>query len=169
MKLSLRMTNLLASLSIIFLVFTAFYLQEYKGIFPCPLCLLQRGVFFLLAGFFLLGTLQRKGNWFTLFLMLSAALCSSLGLLLAGRQVWLQHIPSALKGDCAASLQYLLQVLPITSAIEKIWQGGTECALVTWKLFSLSLAEWSLICFVFYLILSFCQIFKICLKDKLRR
>jgi disulfide bond formation protein DsbB len=45
-------------------------------------------------------------------------------------------------------LSYMLDRFPLSNALEKIFRGSGECAEVSWRLFGLSIAEWSLVWFV---------------------
>ena len=57
--------------------------------------------------------------------------------MIAGRQVWLQHLPPELVPECGPGLDYMLNVFPLSDAIKMVLTGSGECA-----------AEWSLIMFV---------------------
>lgn len=135
------------------------YYLEATGFTPCPLCILQRytlillGVIFLLASIF---ALRKLSIYFFSFL---ATIVSLLGIGLSGRQVWLQHSPN-LQESCGASLQYMLQVFPIKRVLQEVFAGSAECTVKGWEFLSLSLAEWSLICFSLLLIVSISQIFR---------
>ncbi len=131
----------------ILLLGITFFLQQYDGFIPCPLCILQRITLCLLGILFFTGSLFSFKKTGAIFLGLLTSLVALLGTLLSGRQVWLQHIPSQTNADCGASLQYLIHVLPFDQIMAKILQGTSECAQKGWDFLSLSLAEWSLICF----------------------
>ncbi len=79
-----------------------------------------------------------------------------LGIFLAGRQVWLQHFPSPDNSECGVSIQYLMQVLPMNQVLEKIFAGSTECSQRGWEFLHLNMAEWALIWFVGFFILTLC-------------
>jgi protein dithiol:quinone oxidoreductase len=49
---------------------------------------------------------------------------------------------------CGPGLSYMLERFPLFDAFEKIFRGSGECAEVGWRLFGLSIAEWSLVWFV---------------------
>jgi len=136
---------------------TSYYLENYLGIMPCALCILQRFVMIILAVVFLLGfILYLSRRWHHIFDSL-AIFFSGLGILLAGRQVWLQTLPPLQNTDCGVSLNYLLQVMPWDQALRKIFQGSAECSLVTWQFLHLSLAQWSLIAFAMFFVISIIQ------------
>jgi disulfide bond formation protein DsbB len=133
---------------------TSLYFQYVDGILPCPLCTLQRITFVLLGSVFLAGLLlpnKRRGRFITNTLATFIAL---IGIGLAGRQVWLQHFPSANSNECGVSLQYMMQVLPLQEVVQKIFQGTAECTQRGWEFLSLNMAEWALICFSGFFLLS---------------
>ena len=68
--------------------------------------------------------------------------------MIAGRQVWLQHLPPELVPECGPGLDYMLNVFPLSDAIKMVLTGSGECAEVKWRFITLSIAEWSLIMFV---------------------
>ena len=160
MTASSRKANLLAFLVVILLLGVTYYLQYYAGFVPCPLCLLQRFTMMGLGLIFFIGTIfffQRTGK---IILSVIAYIYALIGVLLAGRQVWLQHMPTAISGtDCSASLEYMMQALPITQVMQKIFSGSAECSLVDWRFLHLSLAEWALLSFLAFLFFTACQFF----------
>ncbi len=151
---------LLAFIFIAILLGIAAYLQLYKGINPCPLCTVQRVIMGILSISFLLGIALGRNRIGQILIGLLSALISITGIIFAGRQVWLQHVPSAVpnSSNCEASLGYMLHVLPCTEVIAKVFQGGPVCAKVDWQCFTLSLAEWSFCAFIFFFVFSLWQL-----------
>lgn len=145
------------------LLVLSFYLQMH-GMVPCALCLFQRVILGLLGVIFFVGMLVKFKRMGHILAAVSTLIIASLGMLLAGRQTWLQHYPSQQAGECAASLQYMLQVLPLNEVIQKVLQGSTECTEVAWSFIGLSLAEWSLICFVAFFLFGVYQLFRALLR-----
>jgi len=130
------------------LLLGTYYLQNVEGFIPCPLCILQRFILVILGFLCLVGAIfvfKKLGN---IFLSLFTSLFALIGILLSGRQVWLQQIPVDKNAECGASLQYLMHVLPFKELITKIFQGSSECAQKGWQFLHLSLASWSCICFI---------------------
>lgn len=151
---SIRLAYLLGLIVVSFLLLTSVYLQFMDGIMPCPLCSLQRVTFALLGIFFLIGVLLHTKFWARLLIDTLIALCSILGILLSGRQVWLQHFSSGENGECGVSLQYMAQVLPWNELMQKILEGSAECSKRGWEFLHLNLAEWSLIWFILFAFLA---------------
>ena len=80
------------------------------------------------------------------------------GILLSGRQVWLQHVPPSSLGECGASLTYMFQTLPVMKVINHVWTGGIECSQQGWTFMYLSLAEWSLLGFLGFFVFAVLQL-----------
>ena len=125
-----------------------YYLQYVQGLEPCPLCMVQRGFFYLLIATFVVAALhapRRVGAWiYTAFVVLFAAG----GAATAGRQVWLQHLPADKVPQCGPDLFFMLENLPISRTLQKLIQGTGECAAVDWKFLGLSIAGWALVWFI---------------------
>lgn len=126
----------------------ALLLQHYAGLEPCPLCIFQRigvivaGVFFLLA---LAHNPGAKGQ--RIYAVLAATGVIGGGIV-AGRHVWLQHLPPEQVPDCGPGLQYMLDVFPMQEVISMVLYGSGECAKVDWAFLGISLPGWSLLVFL---------------------
>src|SRR5579863_2595626 len=116
----IRSSYIFGLIIVITLLLASFYFQIYKGMMPCPLCILQRIAFGILGILFFIGIFVYPKHGFRLTINALCGLTSLLGIFLAGRQVWLQHFPSAHTTECGVSLQYMMQVLPLNEVIRKI-------------------------------------------------
>lgn len=127
----------------------ALYTQYYQHQIPCPLCSFQRGAFALLGLVFLIGGLHgprsRGGRMVYGLLGLVPAL---IGIGIAGRHVWLQHLPADKVPACGPDLAYMMEAFPLGDVLRQVLTGSGECAEVTWRLLGLSMPEWSLLWFV---------------------
>lgn len=126
----------------------AFYVQLQDGLEPCPLCIFQRVAFAALGVVFLVGGLhapmgKARGVYGVLALLAAGA-----GIAIAGRHVWLQHLPPDQVPTCGPGLDYMLDAMPISGVIRKVLTGSGECANVDWTFLGLSMPAWSLACFV---------------------
>ncbi len=128
-----------------------YYLQFFANFKPCPLCILQRCALVAMGCVFFFGALLRLEKSGKLTLSALAYLFALLGALLAARQVWIQHLPPNTSPDCGASLEYMLQALPLLQVLQHILVGGADCSHVDWTFLGLSLAEWSLVSFCGFL------------------
>ena len=129
------------------LILYALYLQYYEYQDPCPLCLLQRVVYIVLMVVFLLGALHGPRRTGAIVYSTLLVLVSLIGAGIAGRHVWLQHLPKDKVPECGPGLSYILDRFPLVNALEKIFRGSGECAEAGWRLMGLSIAEWSLLWF----------------------
>ncbi|RDI46547.1 disulfide bond formation protein B [Aquicella lusitana] len=151
---SSRLLYFLGFVIICFLLATGFYLQYVDGIMPCPLCMLQRFCFAGLGILFFIGFFVHAKPLARYTIDALSVLVSLLGILLAGRQIWLQHFSTAENSECGVSLQYMVQALPLHEVMQKIIAGSAECTQRGWEFLYLDMAEWSLIWFIFFLLLS---------------
>jgi len=148
MSLTFRTLGLMIFLGCAGLLGFGYYLELVKGIEPCPLCLIQRA-FFALAG--LTGLIAAIHNPRTLGIRIYSALIAIFSLaggLVAGRQVWLQHLPKDQVPECGPGLEYMLQAYPFGDVLTQVFKGSGECAEAGWTFLGLSIAEWALACFV---------------------
>ena len=135
----------------------SYYLEWYQGLLPCPLCELQRLIFLALGLSFALAGCFSHRRLRAIFFSLIQMLIAAVGLLVAGRQVWLQYHPASATGSCDASIYYLFQILPFQDALLSILVGGPECAKVGWQFLHLGIPEWSLIGFLGFFLLALNQ------------
>jgi protein dithiol:quinone oxidoreductase len=122
-----------------------YFLQYVQGLDPCPLCQVQRGFYYLVGLAFLAGALH--GRFIPAYASL-ATLFALGGAVVAGRQVWLQHLPPDKVPACGPDLAFMLKNFPLSSALEKLFTGTGECAVVDWTFLGMSIAEWSLAWFL---------------------
>ena len=151
---------LIAFIAVIALLSGAAWLQFYLGVNPCPLCILQRITLGILGVLFFIGIIISRYRFGQITVGLFSVLFSVLGIVLSGRQVWLQLSPASAGANCEVSLQYMLQALPVLQVLQKILAGGAECSQIGWQFMHLSLAQWSLIAFVIFLLFSLWQLIK---------
>jgi disulfide bond formation protein DsbB len=138
---------------------TSAYLQIHDGFVPCPLCTLQRVAFVALGILFLLNILVYKITIARIFSQLLILASAAAGMVLAGRQVWLQLFHAGEEGECGVSLQYMLDVLPLNEVMAKVFAGSAECAKRGFSFLWLNMAEWSLLLFVGFFIVGLSLLF----------
>ncbi len=80
-------------------------------------------------------------------LQLLAGLFACCGSVIAGRQIYLQNLPSDQIPTCAPPMDFLMDTLPFFQAIQTILLGDGNCAEYEWR-FILNFAEWALIFFI---------------------
>lgn len=132
-----------------FLLLAWAYAIEYiYHIEPCPLCILQRILYWILGMIYLIGACHNPQTWLRYLYSMGAFFFCIMGTLLAGRQVWLQHLPIHEVPSCTAGLDRLLEIYPLLEVLKTILNSSGECAIVSFTIMGLSLAESSLLCFV---------------------
>lgn len=149
-----RFAYLLGFVTTSLLLLISLYLQFFDGFVPCPLCTLQRICFGILAILFFIGVFLHAKRWGRLFINSCAMLISILGMVLAGRQMWLQHFPTTDNSECGVGIQYMLQVLPLQEVMQKIFSGTAECTQRGWTFLALDMADWAFVWFALFLVLT---------------
>ena len=134
-----------AAAACILLLANGYYLQYFQGQEPCPLCHMQRAFYYSIAIVFLVAAVHGTG---TLAYAIIGLLLAVGGAGVAARQVWLQHLPPEQVPACGPDLFYMLENFPLGRTIEKLFTGSGQCAEVKWRFLGLSIAEWSLACFL---------------------
>ena len=122
-----------------------YYLQYFQAQDPCPLCLVQRAFYYLVLLTFAVAAVHdpRKKLGNAIYCAI-AFLWALGGAAIAGRQVWLQHLPADRVPDCGPDLYFMLENLPLARTLEKLFTGSGQCAEVNWTFLGLSIAGWSL-------------------------
>lgn len=130
------------------LMAAALYFQYVEHIEPCPLCIFQR-VFVILTGLVLLaGALHNPRGWGRRVYGAFAILTAGLGGGVAGRQVWIQHLPFDQQPGCSYDFATMLEKFPLHKTLSLVLKGTGDCAQVNWTFLGLSMPEWTLIFFI---------------------
>jgi disulfide bond formation protein DsbB len=144
LPISRRLGNFIGFLICAALMAYALYTQHALGLEPCPLCIFQRiavisvGVLFLIAA---LHNPDRTGSRVYAALLLVAVIA---GIAISSRHIWIQAQPEGTVPACGASLDYLMDIMPVTEVITKVLTGSGECGRVDWTLLGLSMPWWVL-------------------------
>lgn len=126
----------------------AFYAQFGQGVEPCPLCIFQRLALAAVGLLFLVAALHNPRDWGAIIYGVLIDLAATLGVLIAGRHVWLQHLPPDQAPRCGPSLEYMLQTFPLGETLREVLTGSGECAKVDWTLLGLSMPMWNVLLFL---------------------
>jgi disulfide bond formation protein DsbB len=144
-RLSPRQLNALGFFACAALLAYAYYAQSVLRVEPCPLCIFQRigvaatGVLFLAAALHGPGRAGSRAYGALLLLAVAATI------FVAGRHVWIQHLPEGAVPACGATLGYMLEVFPVGDVIRKVLTGSGECHQVNWSFLGLSMPVWVLL------------------------
>jgi disulfide bond formation protein DsbB len=140
-----RWQALLGILSLIVLA-GSFYFEYFKGLQPCPLCLMQRFSVLLLLAICFTGTVVRSlkaGKVIAILQFFAAAG----GLYFAGRQLWLQSLPLGQAPSCLPELDVLLRYFPWQDVLHSLFWGTKDCAEVSWQWLGLPMPAWAALYF----------------------
>lgn len=119
----------------------ALYTEHLGGLEPCNLCMLQRGSMITLGVIALLAFLHNPAKTGQIVYAILADLAALSGVILAGRHVWLQHLPEDKVPACGPPFDYLVSQFPITEVIQEIFSGSGDCAKVQWEFIGFSMPE----------------------------
>ena len=118
----------------------ALYLQHGVGLEPCPLCIFQRVGLMGMGLFALIAAIHNPSSlWLRRVYAGLAGLSILWSTAVAGRHVWLQHLPPEDVPACGPGLDYWLDVFPMKEVIQKVLHGSGECAVIDWTFLGLSL------------------------------
>ncbi len=154
MTLNFRSSFFLAAFTCFALLAAAHILERVYYLEPCPLCILQRGVFWIMAFLFLLGAIHHPKNKGRFIYAGLTLLLGLLGALLAMRQIWLQHLPSAEVPACTAGFDRLLAIKPLFEVLQVVLTASGECAKNDFSILSLSIPSWTLLTYISFMMFS---------------
>lgn len=142
---SARSLNLAGFLACAALLGYAYYAQYVLHLDPCPLCIFQRVGVFATGVVFLAAAVHGPRRWGRTVYAALLALAAGATVGVAARQLYIQHLPPGSVPTCGASLDIMLQFLPLKDVLVKVLSGSGECAKVDWRLLGLAMPAWVLI------------------------
>jgi len=150
MRITRRNLLLTGFIFCVLLIAYALYTQYVLGLEPCPLCILQRVAVIALGLSFLFMALrppQTKQSKF--FASLLVMIVSSVGVGIAARHVWLQHLPPDQVPGCGPGLDFMMSNFPLSEVFQMVFSGSGECAEISWSFAFLSMPAWVIIWLIF--------------------
>lgn len=155
MNILLNRRSILICLTLLaaFLFLASLYFQFIEHLDPCPLCIAQRvAILFLAISYFIAlfvkKILYKRLNTFFQFFF------AIFGASMAGRQIWLMHTPPSEQTGCMPDISVLWHYLPFRDLVRVFFNGTASCTESTWAWWGLSMPEWSLVFFVFFIFAS---------------
>ena len=148
-----RLVFLFLGISSLSLTLFGLYLQHSIGLEPCAMCILQRFAFIGVCAFAFVAFFHNCKTIGVILYHCILMLISLAGLGIASRHVYLEHYPPPIF-DCGADLEYMLNAFPLTKIFPMIFRGTGDCSEVLWTLIGLSIAEWALIWFLIFSVIS---------------
>jgi disulfide bond formation protein DsbB len=143
-----RTGNLIGLAACAALIGYALFVQYVQGLEPCPLCILQRVAVMTAGGLFLLAALHDPAERGARVYGVLIDLVALGGILIAARHMWIMAQPPGSVAECGASLDYLMDVLPLHEVLAKVLSGSGECAKLDWEFAGLNMPTWVLIALV---------------------
>ena len=131
-----------------FLILVALFIEHYMLLEPCPLCILQRIMVIVTGIIALLAALHNPGEPGIRIYGGLAIAAAGTGGGIAIRQLWLQSLPKDQVPACGASLDYLLDVFPLTDVLSMVLTGDGTCAEVLFTFLGISIPGWTLVGFI---------------------
>jgi len=127
------------------LVYGVVYLQNYLGLVPCPMCIVQR---YALIGVLVLSALGALGGGQLRIKIVSwlVFLTAGFGAFVAARQSWLQWYPPEVV-SCGRDFYGMIENFPMQRFIPMIFRGSGDCTKVDWTFLGGSIANWSFVAF----------------------
>ena len=143
---SRRILNFLGFLICAGMMGYALYAEHKLLLEPCPLCIFQRiAVIGMAIGFLLLAVHNPASGWAKRIYLGLLSLFALGGITVAGRHVWLQHLPADEVPSCGPGLGYMIDNFPFADALKMVFTGSGECASLDWSFIGLSMPAWVLI------------------------
>jgi disulfide bond formation protein DsbB len=143
-----RWLYLLGALTVAALFAAALYLQYMLQQEPCPLCMVQRFIFIAIGALFALAALHNPKALGAKVYSILIALVSLIGVGVAARHIWIQHLPKDQVPACGPGLDYMLKNFPMSDVLQELMHGSGECAEKGWTFLALGIPEWSLVWYV---------------------
>lgn len=143
-----RIINWVVFAGCIVLMATALVFQHVLGLEPCILCITQRIMVICIGLLALVAALHNPGTRGIRLYAGLMAVSAFTGGAIAIRQLWLQSLPADQVPACGPSLNYMLEVFPLTEVLQMVLFGDGNCADVLWTLFGISIPGWTLVAFV---------------------
>ena len=125
-----------------------YYLEFFQKLLPCPMCIFQRLCYMAIGATAILGSAINPNRIGGIIITVLIGIFAGIGASIAARQTWLQHLPPELVPECGPDLSFMLEMYPLLETIETALRGTGDCAEVSWRFLTLSIAEWSVVCFL---------------------
>jgi protein dithiol:quinone oxidoreductase len=128
------------------------YLQHVVGLEPCPMCIVQRYAMVLVA--LIAGiTASFKSRGVIVGGSVLMLLMSGFGAFTAARQSWLQWYPPEI-ASCGRDFYGMIETFPLQRAIPMIFKGSGDCTKIDWTFLGASIANWSFVWFVIFMVVA---------------
>jgi protein dithiol:quinone oxidoreductase len=140
-----RWLALVAAACLGMLAFGILYLQNYLGLEPCPMCIVQRYAFIGVIVWCVLGA-NVKTPLLSLWMSWMVFVTAGFGAFVAARQSWLQWYPPEAV-SCGRDFYGMIENFPLQRAVPMIFKGSGDCTKIDWVFLGGSIANWSFLVF----------------------
>ncbi|MBI4995929.1 MAG: disulfide bond formation protein B [Rhodocyclales bacterium] len=135
------------------LVFGGVLLAEFLRLAACPLCIIQRTLYLLLAVVAGIGIAVAARPLAPRFAALAMVLTAATGIFVAGYQVWIQRFAPAT--NCSPYPTWWEEMVERAGEVVPIlFKASGLCSDPAWKFLGLSIADWSLCWFSLFLLVA---------------
>ena len=142
------------------IILLAIIMDNVLGLKACPMCIMTRYIFGMIAVISLIGIITNKFFVINKLLMVVSSIA---GITVTGKQIYLQNLSeeqiSSLSMGCGMPLNVQIEYFGFFGGIANAFKGGPTCAEVNWE-FIFNFAEWGFIFFTVFFIVSVLKIFK---------
>jgi disulfide bond formation protein DsbB len=143
-----RLLYLAGAIVVAVMFASALFLQYVLRQEPCPLCMVQRVIFIAIGVVFFLSALHNpKRIAVRVYSGLIVILALS-GVAVAGRHIWIQHLPKDQVPACGPGLDFMLKNFPMADVWQELLHGSGECAAKGWTFLTIGIPEWSLLSYI---------------------
>ena len=143
------------------IILLAILMDKILVLQACPMCVMTRYVFGIIAVISFLGFIAKKLFIIDKYLIVLASLA---GIAVTSKQIYLQNLSpeeiSNLPMGCGMPLETQIEYFGFFGGIANAYKGGPTCAEVNWS-FIFNFAEWGFIFFVIFFVSSILKIFKV--------
>lgn len=166
MKKNVMKNNALVMLTLTFFVLISSYVLEYLfSLTPCPLCIMQRlctvVLAFLCLAYFVIPQWSKRLSF-----SLSQLLFIVIGIISAGRQLWLQLFATHDSSLCMPGFEELIHYFSWDMVLKMMFWGSNDCATVSWTFMKMPMSVWSMGYFLIMMLLCFRQLYLVVKQRK---
>ena len=153
-----RVFGAIALLCLAMLAFGILYLQNVVGLVPCPMCIVQRYCLIIVGVFCAIAAFSKGPRGWRLWGLLAVGV-AGFGAFTAARQSWLQWNPPEF-ATCGRDLYGMIESFPLQRAIPMIFKGSGDCSAVDWTFLGGTIANWSFVAFVVFIVVILATLLK---------
>jgi len=143
-----RLANAAGFLAVVGLMGYALFAEHVLGLEACPLCIFQRIAFIGLGIVFLVAAAHAPATAAARVYGFAGVMAAAAGAVIAGRHFYIQSLPPDRVPACGPGLDYIMDAFPFLEALELVFTGSGECAVVNWSFLGLSMPGWTFLWFL---------------------